>query len=206
MITGIEDYFSKGCGRCARFATPDCSTRLWNVALDDLRKLCLGAGLVETVKWGHPVYMHASRNIAILGAFRDTCSISFFHAALLQDPEKILEKAGPNTQRASVIRFTETEQVDARKQAICAYLKEAMGYAEAGTKPPKEKRDINLPGELVDTLDSDPELAEAFHKLTPGRQRSYVISLASAKTSTTRNARITKYRSHILAGKDANER
>ena len=28
MITDIEDYFTKGCGRCERFATADCSTRL----------------------------------------------------------------------------------------------------------------------------------------------------------------------------------
>ena len=29
MITDVEDYFTKGCGRCDRFGTPDCSTRRW---------------------------------------------------------------------------------------------------------------------------------------------------------------------------------
>lgn len=205
MITRIDDFFSKGCGRCARFATPDCSTRLWNTALVDLRKLCLVAGLTETVKWGHPCYMHAGRNIAILGAFRNDCTISFFHARLLRDPDKILQKAGPNTQHASVIRFAETGQVTAMAPSISACLTEAMGYAEAGIEPPKEKCQINLPGEMIDALDSDHDLAEAFHKLTPGRQRSYVINLASAKTSATKVTRITKFRNRILAGKGANE-
>lgn len=68
MITSIEDYFSKGCGRCERFATPDCSTRQWTGGLRSLRRICLEAGLVETVKWAHPCYMHGDRNIVILGA------------------------------------------------------------------------------------------------------------------------------------------
>ena len=44
MITAIEDYFTKGCGRCERFATPDCSTQRWGSGLDDLRQICLDQG------------------------------------------------------------------------------------------------------------------------------------------------------------------
>ncbi len=50
MITDIEDYFSKGCGRCARFATPECSTRQWIEGLNALRRICKSAGLIEAVK------------------------------------------------------------------------------------------------------------------------------------------------------------
>ena len=49
-------------------------------------------------------------------------------------------------------------------------------------------------------------LAEAFARLTPGRQRSYAIALASAKTSATRTTRIGRFRDRILAGKGATER
>jgi uncharacterized protein YdeI (YjbR/CyaY-like superfamily) len=54
MITRIEDYFTKGCGRCERFATPDCSTRPWIGGLEHLRRICLDVGLEETLKWAHP--------------------------------------------------------------------------------------------------------------------------------------------------------
>lgn len=97
MITDIEDYFSQGCGRCERFATPDCSTRQWHRGLSDLRSICLESGLVETVKWAHPCYMHGDRNIVILAAFRSDFRISFFNAALMQDAASVLEKQGPNT-------------------------------------------------------------------------------------------------------------
>lgn len=206
MITEIEDYFAKGCGRCERFATPDCSTRKWADGLGDLRRICLEAGLVETVKWGHPCYMHAGRNIAIIGAFRGDFRLSFFNAALMKDPEGVLETQGPNARHPDMIRFGDNSQVAKRAPVIQSYLQEAMGYAEAGIKPPKEESKIELPVELVDALDADPELAEAFHNLTPGRQKSYVINLNSAKKSETRVSRIAKFRDKILAGKGANER
>jgi len=206
MITEIEDFFTLGCGRCERFATADCSTRQWDAGLQALRRLCLDLQLEETVKWGHPCYMHAGRNIAILGALRHDFRLSFFNAALLQNAAQMLEKQGPNTQHPDMIRFTENAQVAQREAAIRACLQEAMGYAEAGILPPKVATTIDLPDELVEALDADPELAEAFHNLTPGRQRSYVIHLSSAKKSETRIARIVACRGKILAGKGALER
>lgn len=206
MITDIEDFFSKGCGRCDRFATEACSARKWLTGLEGLREICRSAGLIETVKWGHPCYMHAGRNIALIGALQGDFRLNFFNAALMKDPEGLLERQGPNTQHPDSIRFTATEQVEERASAIHAYLLEAMAYADAGIRPLKVVQALELPDELVDAMDADPELAEAFHRLTPGRQRSYAILLSSAKTAATRVSRIEKARPHILAGKGANER
>lgn len=206
MIENIEDYFLKGCGRCDRFDTPDCSTRQWLSGLIELRKICQEVQLVETLKWAHPCYMHAERNIAIIGALRNDFRLSFFNAALMKDPHGILEKQGKNTQYPDMIRFTENSQVKEMESIIKAYLVEAMSYAEAGIVPPKVQRDLELPDELVEAMDADPELAEAFHALTPGRQRSYVINLTSAKKPETRISRIVKFRGKILAGKGAMER
>jgi uncharacterized protein YdeI (YjbR/CyaY-like superfamily) len=206
MISDVEDFFSKGCGRCKRFATPDCSARRWAEGLNALRRICHDAGLAETAKWGHPVYMHAGRNIAIIGAYLDNFRLGFFNAALLKDSAAVLEKSGANTRHPDIIRLTSAEAVARLEPVIAAYLKEAMGHAETGTKPPSESRELTLPDELADALAADPELSEAFTALTPGRQRSYVIALSSAKMSATRTARIAKLRDNILSGKGATER
>ena len=206
MITEIEDFFSLGCGRCERFATADCSTRKWADGLKALRRICVEAGLIETVKWGHPCYMHGDRNIALIGALRGDFRLNFFQAALMKDPDGVLERQGPNTQNPDSIRFTSNAQVAAMAATIRSYLKEAMGYAAAGIKAPKVTGALELPDELVEALDSDPELSEAFHGLTPGRQRSYVINLNGAKKSETRVSRIAAFRERILAGKGAQER
>lgn len=206
MITAIEDYFSLGCGRCERFATADCSARRWQHGVLALRTVCLELKLTETVKWGHPCYMHQDRNIALIGALRDDFRLSFFNAALLKDPARVLEKQGPNTPYPDVIKFTDAAQVDAMKDTLQAYLKEAMAYAEAGLKPPKIQQELVLPDTLLEALEADPVLAEAFYRLTPGRQKSYVINLSTAKKEATRLARIAAFRERILAGKGAQER
>lgn len=206
MITDIEDYFSKGCGRCARFDTPDCSVTRWAPGLRALRGICLDRGLTETVKWAHPCYMHAGRNIAIIGAFRGDFRLSFFNAALMADARGVLERQGPNTRHADMIRFTANDQVAQMAPVIRDYLQEAMGYAEKGVLPAKDASEPDLPAELVEALDADPELAEAFHALTPGRRKSYVLNLNAAKQPQTRVQRIDRFRDKIIAGKGATER
>ena len=206
MITDIEDYFARGCGRCARFDTPDCSARRWADGLAGLRALCLGAGLTEQVKWGHPCYMHAGRNVAILGAFRDDFRISFFEAGLLDDPEGLLERQGPNTRAPDALRFRDDRGPVEMAEAVRGFLAQAKAHAEAGRRAPREPGAPDLADEMVEALDADPDLAEAFARLTPGRQRSYAIALASARTSSTRVARIARFRERILAGKGATER
>ena len=206
MITDISDFFARGCGRCQRFDTAACSTRRWSDGLAALRALCLEVGLNETLKWGQPCYVHAGRNIVILGALKDDFRLSFFEAALTKDPESVFQSAGPNTLDASILAFTSVEAVHAYKAVISAYLRKAMDYAERGTKaPPKQLGGLELPAELQEALEADPALAQAFNALTPGRQRSYTINLSSAQQSATRCARIEKFRPRIMAGRGAQE-
>lgn len=206
MITDPNDFFTKGCGRCARFDTPDCSTRRWIDGLNNLRRICRDMGLEETAKWAHPTYMHGGRNIAILAAFRGDFRLSFMNPGLLDDTEGVLERQGPNSRTPGTIRFTDVAQVGEMEPVIRAYLRQLMVHAEAGTKPPKVETEIDMPDELGEALDADPELAEAFHALTPGRQKSYMFTIHQAKQSATRMARIEKYRDKIFAGKGALER
>ena len=79
-----------------------------------------GRNMPVVVKWGHPCYMHAERNIAIIGAFRGDFRLSFFNAALMRDPEGALEKQGPNTRHADMIRFTDNERVADLEPTISA--------------------------------------------------------------------------------------
>lgn len=206
MITDVNDFFTKGCGRCARFDTPQCSALKWQAGLAAVRQICQSLGLKETAKWGHPCYMHAGRNIALLGAFRDNFRLTYMNASLLKDPENILQKQGPNSPTPCMLVFTKDSTVAELEPTIRAYLTEAMGYAKAGIRPTKVVREVEMPDELIEVLDADPELAEAFHALTPGRQKSYAFNLNAAKKPETRFARIEKFRDKIIAGKGALER
>lgn len=205
MITDPAEYFTKGCGRCTRFDTPECSALLWSPVLAALRALCLGAGLTEDIRWGIPAYRHAGRNLALIGAFRDNAILTFPDAALLDDPGGLLKPAGPTSQGNSTIRFTALDQVAALAGPIRALLAAARQAAAEGRVPPRLPTIVDLPEDLSAALASDPALDAAFAALTPGRQRSYIVALSTARTQATRDRRIAAFRPRILAGKGATE-
>jgi len=205
MITDIEDFFTIGCGRCDRWQTPQCSAAIWREGLLALRAICRSMGLEEHVKWAHPCYMHAGRNICLIGALQGDFRLNFMNAGLMKDPEGIMVRQGPNTRVPDSIMFRSAVEVREREAVLRAYIAEAMAYAEKGIVAEKVVAEFDLPEELIEAMDGDPELAEAFHALTPGRQRSYVIVLGQAKASATKVARIEKLRPKILAGKGAQE-
>jgi uncharacterized protein YdeI (YjbR/CyaY-like superfamily) len=64
----------------------------------------------------------------------------------------------------------------------------------------KSTAQFEVPQEFQLRLDDDPELAEAFHALTPGRQKGYLLHFAGAKQSATRAARVQKQVPRILKG------
>ena len=63
-----------------------------------------------------------------------------------------------------------------------------------------------MPDELQAALDADPALADAFARLTPGRQRSHILHVSGAKQSRTRERRVTACIPKIQAGKSFQDR
>jgi len=59
---------------------------------------------------------------------------------------------------------------------------------------------FEVPPEFQERMEDDPRLAEAFHALTPGRQKGYLLYFAGAKQSKTRTARVEKHAPRILKG------
>ncbi|KEO53529.1 YdeI/OmpD-associated family protein [Thioclava pacifica] len=206
MISDAEAYFTRSCGRCARFDTPDCSTQHWAEGLAALRALCRAAGLEECVKWGHPCYTHAGRNVAIIGAFRDNFRLTFFDAERLEDPRQLLERRGPNSREADMLTFTDVAQVAARAEDIREFLAQGRAQAEAGPRPKRAPAKLDPPEELRAALAADPALSKAFAALTPGRQRAYMLDIGARKKSQTRAARIAHHRAAILSGKGLHDR
>ncbi|MEI7578114.1 MAG: YdeI/OmpD-associated family protein [Armatimonadota bacterium] len=205
-INSITDFFALGCGRCSRFQTSECSTQLWQEELALLRSTVLSAGLTEEVKWSHPCYTDQGKNIAVIGAFRDCCVLTFFKGVLLSDPAQILELPGENSQAGRVIRIRSLEQVHQLSEMIRDYLREAIDIERSGQQFEKIKiEDRPIPQELADKFDEMPELRQAFRSLTPGRQRGYLLHFSQPKQAKTREARIEKCVDQIMAGQGLND-
>ena len=179
--------------------------RLWREEACRLREILLDSDLSEELKWGKPCYTSGGRTICIIQRMNGFLALLFFKGALLTDPEGVLEVQGPNSRSGYRMRFTSVEEVAQRAETIRAYVGEAIGNENAGLKVEKET-DLAYPDELIDRLDKDPEYKGAFERLTPGRQRGFVLHFSEAKRSKTRAARIEKSRSRIMAGKGLHDR
>lgn len=204
----VTPYFERGCGRCNLHGTPDCRVHLWPDTLAELRVIALQSGLKEVRKWGVPCYVNKKgKNIALLGAFKAHCLISFFQGALLNDPDSVLESPGSNSQSTRQMRFTTAEQVQAAKPVLERFLQQAIANEAAGKKAElKPPTTYDIPEEFQQALDDDDALSEAFERLTPGRRRAYLMRFTQPKQAKTRWNRIEQSKEDILNGLGPNDR
>ena len=200
MTLNVDQYLEEGCGRCPLGSTPDCKVHTWTAELKLLRKIVLDCGLTEEVKWGVPCYTFQNKNIVLVSAFKEHCSLSFFKGALLGNPIGLLEKPGPNSQAARFFKFTGIREIQEQEEEIKAFIYEAIEVEKAGLKVAFKKNPEPIPEELAQTFEEDPVLRAAFEALTPGRQRGYILYFSSPKQSKTRLARIEKSTENILNG------
>lgn len=179
--------------------------KAWRGEMEKLRSILLECGLEEELKWGKPCFAFEGKNVAIIQPFKEHCALMFFKGALFKDKHGLLRSQGANTQSALRLEFR--READVKKAVVKDYVKEAVRVEKAGDKVDfKAKRELELPQELTEMLKKDKQLAKAFHALTPGRQRSYVLHITAAKQSHTRTARVEKCIPKILAGMGMNER
>jgi uncharacterized protein YdeI (YjbR/CyaY-like superfamily) len=173
----------------------------WSAEFAVLRRLCLESGLNEELKWGQACYDLNGGKVVLIHGFKEYCALLFMKGALLKDPESILVQQTKNVQSARQIRFASLAEINKQKAAVKAYIKEALAVEKSGAKVQmKSVADFEMPAEFLTRLDDDPELAEAFHALTPGRQKGYLLHFAGAKQSATRAARVEKHAPRILRG------
>ncbi len=177
----------------------------WQAEIRKLRSILLACGLDEELKWGKPCYLHAGRNVAIIQPFKAHCALMFFKGALLRDRHGLLRSQGEHTRSAMRLEFTSAAQIT--KAVVSSYVSEAIAVEQAGrTVPADTARPLELPAELEQILRRDRRLADAFHALTPGRRRGYVLHFTAAKHAKTRTARIEKCIPRMLAGKGLHDR
>jgi uncharacterized protein YdeI (YjbR/CyaY-like superfamily) len=177
----------------------------WREETKALRKICLGCGLNEELKWGKPCYTFQESNVVVIQGFKEYCALLFCKGALLKDPKHVLNRIGMHTQGARQIRFTNAKDVSAMKGLVKTYINEAIKAEKAGLKVIYKKDPEPIPEELRYKFDHYPDLKASFAGLTPGRQRAYILYFSAAKRSATREARIERHMGRILSGKGLND-
>jgi len=177
----------------------------WQQETDKLRQIALECGLTEELKWGKPCFTFQKKNVAIVIPLKESCALSFFKGALLKDPKHLLQRIG-QMQAGRWIKFTSLGEIAAVRSTLKDYLCEAIELEKSGKRVVlKKASDYPIPEELQKRLDDDAGLRSAFAALTPGRRKSYIFHISSAKQAKTRAARAEKCVPMILSGRGFNE-
>jgi uncharacterized protein YdeI (YjbR/CyaY-like superfamily) len=178
----------------------------WQKEIERLRRIILDCQLNEELKWGVPCYRFQDSNIVLIHVFKEYCAILFFKGALLNDTAGILVQQTENTQAARQVRFTNLREINEMEPVLKAYIYEAIEVEKAGLKVEfKKATEFKIAEELQKKFDEMPALKTAFHALTPGRQRAYLLYFAEPKQSKTRASRVETYLPQILNGKGLND-
>lgn len=157
-----------------------------------LREIIHLTELVETIKWGSPVYTINKKNVVGIGSFKTYTGLWFFQGALLKDEEKVLINAQTDVTKAlRQWRFSTVDEID--DNLILKYLHEAIQNQKLGKElKPERNKTVVIPDELLEVFKEDKELKDCFARFTPGRQREFADYISSAKQTETRKARIQK--------------
>jgi uncharacterized protein YdeI (YjbR/CyaY-like superfamily) len=179
----------------------------WQKETDKLRKIALNCDLAEELKWSKSCFTFQKKNVAVIIPLKESCALALFKGALLKDPKHILQKAGEHSQAGRWIKFTSLKEISALQATVTKYLYEAIEIEESGKKVKlKKASEYPIPDELQTRLDADSKLRAAFEALTPGRRKSYILHIGSAKQSPTRTARAERCVPLILSGRGFLER
>ena len=193
--TRIDAYIAKS----ADFARP---------ILEHLRKLvhkgCPGVG--ETIKWSMPFFEYEGSPLCNMAAFKQHCSFGFWNAALLKDPEGILQVRDKNAM-GHFDRITAVKDLPSDKIMI-SYIREAASLNAAGVKKPAPKKapkkELPIPAELLTALKKNKKAQASFEALPPSHRREYIEWIMEAKTDPTREKRIATTVEWLTEGKSRN--
>lgn len=195
----VDTYLLDGCMRCKYGGTAQCKVRRWVPELETLRQIVLETGLQEEIKWGVPVYTLHGKNIVTLNALKDSANLGFYKGAIMKDEHRLLLQQG-TIQAGRIIKFTNAEEILRLGDVLKSYILEAVDIEQSGRKVEMVISLEPIPDELLEAFEKDPAFEQAFYRLTPGRQRGYVLHFSQPKQAQTRVARIERLKGQIFQG------
>jgi uncharacterized protein YdeI (YjbR/CyaY-like superfamily) len=198
--TSVDQYLLDGCGRCSKGGTPSCTVHAWHPILVAMRELATECMLTEEVKWSVPCYTLKGKNVLMIHAFMEYCSIMFMKGSLLTDLENILHRQTEHVTAGRQLRYTNLADFLAQREQAKAFILEAITLEEAGKKVEKRTEEEPMVEELKEAFSQDSTFKTAFYQLTPGRQRAYLLHFAQPKQAATRASRIENCMDMILRG------
>jgi uncharacterized protein YdeI (YjbR/CyaY-like superfamily) len=177
----------------------------WSEELEFLKSIIAKTELIETTKWGGCVYVLNGKNVLGIGGFKNYFTVWFFNGVFLKDEKQVLVNAQEGvTKSLRQWRFSSKDEVD--EAAVLHYIHEAIENEKQGKQLKPEKGKSIVSELLQKELDADVNLAEAFLKFSPYKQKEFLEYIETAKREETKRSRIEKIKPMLLANIGLNDK
>jgi uncharacterized protein YdeI (YjbR/CyaY-like superfamily) len=166
------------------------------------RKAC--PQIAESMKWSCPHFEYKGI-VGSMAAFKQHVSIGFWKAALMNDPEGLLNGVGNKSMAGT--RVTSLGELPA-DGTLLAYIREAVRLNEEGVKIPRPKKGpvkpVKAPDYLLAALQKNKKAKTTFDRFSPSHQREYIEWITEAKQEATRQKRLAATLKWLAEGKPRN--
>ncbi|HEY4618933.1 MAG TPA: DUF1801 domain-containing protein [Flavobacterium sp.] len=177
----------------------------WIEELNLLKGIIAQTELVETTKWGGPVYVLDGKNVLGIGGFKSYFGIWFFNGVFLEDKKKVLINAQEGvTKSLRQWRFLSIEEVNENR--VLAYIHEAIANEKIGKTITPAKKEALVSEMLQQELENSADLAKAFQQFSLAKQREFHEYIEEAKREQTKLSRMLKIRPMIMQNIGLNDK
>lgn len=178
----------------------------WTEELELVTSIINKLPLEKTIKWGAEVFTYKGKNVVSYGGFKSFFTIWFYNGVFLEDKYNVLVNAQEGkTKSLRQWRFASISEIDEKK--ILEYINEAIEIEKKGLKiAPERFVEIPVAEILEKEFKNDKILKNAFEKLTPGKQKEYIVYINEAKQEATKLKRLEKIKPMISQGIGLNDK
>lgn len=169
----------------------------WEEELLFLKSIIDKTELVETIKWGGPIYVYNKKNVIGIGGFKNYFAIWFLNGVFLKDEKKRLINAQEDTTKSMrQWRFTSKNEVN--EVEVLEYILEAIENEKQGKIIKATKKEAIISELFQKELDQNLALLEAFKNFSPYKQYEFLEYIKTAKQEKTKLSRMEKVIPMIL--------
>lgn len=162
-------------------------------------------GVVETIKWGFPHFLHEGGILCSMAAFQEHCAFGFWKGALVPGAKgaKSADAMG------QLGRIASANDLPA-KPAFARMVKAAMKLNEPATRvarpvtKPGRRAPIPEPADFKAALAKHAKARASWKAFAPGQRREYLEWITEAKRPATRAARLAQSLEWLAEGKTRN--
>jgi len=169
----------------------------WQEELEILKSIISKTELVETTKWGAPIFTYNNKNILGIGGFKSYFGVWFLKGVFLKDEAKVLVNAQEGVTKALRQWRFQTKE-DIQEKLLLQYIQEAIANEEKGLSHKPEKKEVVICEFFQNELTKDPAFAKAFQLFSPFKQKEFLEYIATAKQEKTKTTRMEKIKPMIL--------